>query len=250
MGQGSEGLGRQGRLIDASMATSDATRDTGERTLSAALAGHLRQAIIGGRFPPGARLRLDELRSEFGVSLSPLREALMGLSAERLVEVEAQRGFRVPPVSEAALKEITALRQDFEATALRAAIAHGDLAWESAVAGALHRLTRTGRAPSGDGLDEWESAHRAFHMSLLSACAMPLLLNFCSVLHDHSDRYRRMFLKNNLGDRGVPGEHARIAELTMARKTDEACALLRQHIGRTGENVRLALTAGRPDKDK
>jgi DNA-binding GntR family transcriptional regulator len=41
----------------------------------------------------------------------------------------------------------------------------------------------------------------------------------------------------------VPGEHSRIAELTMARETDEACALLRQHIGRTGENVRLALTA-------
>ena len=72
---------------------------------------------------------------------------------------------------------------------------------------------------------------------------MPLLLNFCSVLHDHSDRYRRMFLKTHAGDRDVPGEHARIAELTMARKTDDACALLRQHIGRTGENVRLALTA-------
>jgi DNA-binding GntR family transcriptional regulator len=219
----------------------DATND--DRTLSAALAGHLRQAIIGGRFQPGARLRLDELRTEFGVSLSPLREALMSLSAERLVDVEAQRGFRVPPISEAALKEITTLRMDFECMALRAAIEQGDLGWESAVAGALHRLLRTGRAPSAEGLQEWESAHRAFHMSVLSACKMPLLLNFCSVLHDHSDRYRRMFLKTHAGDRDVPGEHSRIAELTMARETDEACALLRQHIGRTGENVRLALTA-------
>jgi DNA-binding GntR family transcriptional regulator len=218
----------------------DATKD--DRTLSAALAGHLRQAIIGGRFQPGARLRLDELRSEFGVSLSPLREALMSLSAERLVDVEAQRGFRVPPVSEAALKEITTLRMDFECMALRAAIEQGDLSWESAIAGALHRLLRTGRAPSGEGLQGWEGAHRAFHMSVLSACKMPLLLNFCSVLHDHSDRYRRMFLKTHAGDRDVPGEHSRIAELTMARRTDEACALLRQHIGRTGENVRLALT--------
>jgi DNA-binding GntR family transcriptional regulator len=221
----------------------DAPKETNDRTLSAALAGHLRQAIIGGRFQPGARLRLDELRNEFGVSLSPLREALMGLTAERLVDVEAQRGFRVPPVSEAALKEITTLRMDFECMALRAAIEQGDLGWESAIAGALHRLLRTGRAPSGEGLQEWEGAHRAFHLSVLSACNMPLLLNFCSVLHDHSDRYRRMFLKTHAGDRDVPGEHARIAELTMARKTDDACALLRQHIGRTGENVRLALTA-------
>ena len=83
----------------------------------------------------------------------------------------------------------------------------------------------------------------AFHMSLLSACAMPLLLNFCSLLHDHSDRYRRLFLRTHAGDRDVPGEHTRIAELTMARKVDQACALLRQHIARTGVNVRRALTS-------
>jgi hypothetical protein len=41
----------------------------------------------------------------------------------------------------------------------------------------------------------------------------------------------------------VPGEHTRIAELTMARKIDQACALLRQHIARTGVNVRRALTS-------
>jgi len=223
--------------------TDAATKDPGDQTLAASLAVHLRQAIIAGRFEPGARLRLDDLRSEFGVSLSPLREALTGLGAERLVDVEAQRGFRVPPVSEKALKEITRLRVEFESMALREAIERGDLDWESQIAGSLHRMRRTGRAPSGDGLEEWEKAHRAFHMSLLAASAMPLLLNFCSVLHDHSDRYRRMFLKTHSGDRDVPGEHERIADLTMSRRADEACELLRQHIGRTGENVRLALTA-------
>lgn len=216
------------------------------RALSERLGAHLRQAIVGGRYEPGTRLRLDQLRNEFGVSLSPLRECLMGLSAERLVDVEAQRGFSVPAVSEAALKEITTLRMEFESIALRAAIEQGDLAWESAVAGALHVLLRTGRAPSGEGLEQWERVHRAFHMTLLSACAMPLLLNFCSVLHDHSDRYRRMFLRTNSGDRDVPGEHQRIAELTLARKAPEACELLRQHIGRTGENVRAALTSKSP----
>lgn len=212
------------------------------RTLSAALASRLRAAIVGGRFAPGTRLRLDDLRSEFGVSLSPLREALMGLGAERLVEVEAQRGFRVPDVSEDGLKEITRLRIELESIALREAIARGDLGWESAIAGALHRLRRTGKAASGD-LEEWEGAHRAFHLALLSACGMPLLLNFCSLLHDHSDRYRRLFLRRHAGDRDVPSEHERIAELTMARRSDAACDQLRQHIGRTGENVRLALTA-------
>jgi DNA-binding GntR family transcriptional regulator len=223
--------------------TSGADIHVTDRTLTAALVNHLRQAIVAGRFKPGDRLRLTELRDELGVSLSPLREALMSLSAERLVDVEAQRGFRMPPVSEATLKEITTLRIEFESMALRAAMEHGDLAWESDIAAALHRLLGTGRAPSGSGLQEWESAHRAFHMSLLSACAMPLLLNFCSLLHDHSDRYRRLFLRTHAGDRDVPGEHTRIAELTMARKIDQGCALLRQHIARTGVNVRRALTS-------
>ena len=211
--------------------------------LSGALAARLRRAIIGGEFEPGARLHIDQLRMEFGVSLSPLREALMGLCAERLVETEAQRGFRIPPVSENGLQEITRLRVALETMALTEAIQRGDLAWESAIAAALHRLKRTGRAPSGEGLEEWEAAHRAFHMSLLTACSMPLLLHFCSVLHDHSDRYRRMFLKTHSGDRDVPGEHERIAELTMVRDAEKACALLSQHIERTGENVRIALTA-------
>lgn len=221
----------------------DARPSGGDRTLSAALTHQLRDAIIGGRFAPGSRLRLEDLRAEFGVSLSPLRESLMSLSGERLVEVEAQRGFRVPVVSEAALTEITTLRMTFESMALQAAIAQGDLDWEGNVAGMLHRLKRTGRAPSGEGLEHWERAHRDFHMALLSACAMPLLLNFCTVLHDHSNRYRRMFLKTHSGDRDVPGEHAKIAELTLERRSDEACDLLRQHIARTGENVRLALTS-------
>ncbi len=84
-------------------------------------------------------------------------------------------------VSEAALKEITTLRMEFESMALQAAIAQGDLVWEGNVVGMLHRLRRTGRAPSGEGLEQWERAHRDFHMALLSACDMPLLLNIYTV---------------------------------------------------------------------
>jgi GntR family carbon starvation induced transcriptional regulator len=220
-------------------------KDKGQ-TLVTALTTRLRQAIVSGRFEPGSRLRLDALRAEFGVSLSPLREALMGLGAERLIDVEAQRGFRIPDASENNLREVTRLRIEFETLALREAIRLGDLEWESGIAGALHRLQKTGRAGVGKSIEEWELAHRAFHLSILAGCGMPLLLNFCSVLHDHSDRYRRLFLKSNSGDRDVPAEHERIASLTMAREADEACTLLSQHIGRTGENVRLALTSGTP----
>ncbi|RYY85150.1 MAG: GntR family transcriptional regulator, partial [Comamonadaceae bacterium] len=52
------------------------------QTLSTTIASTLRAAISNGELEPGCKLRLDELRVTFGVSLSPLREALSRLAAE------------------------------------------------------------------------------------------------------------------------------------------------------------------------
>ena len=79
---------------------------------------------------PGVKLHLDNMREAFGVSLSPLREALCRLESEGLVKIEDQRGYRVTAVSPDNLKEVIRLRVDLEGTALREAIEHGDLAWE------------------------------------------------------------------------------------------------------------------------
>jgi len=72
---------------------------------------------------------------------------------------------------------------------------------------------------------------------------MPLLRQFCATLHDQSDRYRRIFLKNNKPDRNVPKEHAEIAQAVIERHTREAAQLLRRHIERTGRNVQIKLSA-------
>ena len=59
----------------------------------------LRSDIVFGRLPPGQRLRLEALRSSYGVGIGTLREILSRLSAEGLVVAEGQRGFEVPPLS-------------------------------------------------------------------------------------------------------------------------------------------------------
>lgn len=214
------------------------------RTLAAGIATQLRTQIANGEIAPGEKLRLEDLRASFGVSLSPLREALSRLSAEGFVVVmENERGYRVAPVSENNLREVTRLRMEIETFALRESIAGGDDHWEGAVVAALHRLNKIERAlPAGTRVEEWETLHRAFHQTLLSACRMPLLLNFCATLHDLSDRYRRLFLENNPIDRNVMQEHRNISDATLERRTDAACALLREHIERTGHMVLHALT--------
>lgn len=225
----------------------------GAGTLASSLAARLRDAIVKGEFEPGERLRLDLLREHYGVSLSPLREALSRLGSEGFLLIEDQRGYRVPPVSEDDLNNITQLRCHLETHALREAIRKGSLTWESEVTAALHILNRIDRNTSEE-IPVWEKAHRDFHLKLISACDVPLLLQFCATVHDHSDRYRRLFLKHRSGDQRVPLQHKRIAEAAITRNADLACELLREHIERAAANaregIRLTFTAERREPGK
>ncbi len=221
---------------------SDSRLDATPLTLATSIASQLRHQITAGTIAPGEKLRLDDLRASFGVSLSPLREALSRLSAEGFVVMENQRGYRVAPVSEQNLLEVTRLRMEIEGFALRESIRLGDDQWESQVVASHYRLEKLQKGgPSTEKLPDWEGAHRALHQELLSACRMPLLLQFSTTLHDLSDRYRRLFLEDHPFDDDVNNEHARIVDATLTRKADTACDLLRDHIERTGHNVMVAL---------
>jgi DNA-binding GntR family transcriptional regulator len=70
-------------------------------TLSAAVAEHLRLAIVAGELAPGSLLKEVELAARVGVSATPVREALAELSAEGLVEIEPNRLKRVAPIDPA-----------------------------------------------------------------------------------------------------------------------------------------------------
>lgn len=217
------------------------------RTIADALDVQLRAAILRGDIAPGAKLKLEELRERFGVSLSPLREALSRLAAEGLVLAESQRGFRLPEASGERLAEVITLRCQLEPFALGESIRRGGDEWEERLVAVFHRLSKLERADpraAKTRVEDWERAHREFHEALISACSMPILLQFCGVLNDLSDRYRRLFLARNPLDRNVHGEHQAILDAALARKAERAAALLRRHVERTGTNV---LRAMQPD---
>jgi DNA-binding GntR family transcriptional regulator len=221
--------------------------DETKNTKASRLVDRLREAILSGELKPGSKINLEHVRRDFDVSLSPLREALARLIALGLVEFHDNRGYTVSPVSLRNLAEITRLRVEFECLALQAATTNGDLAWESDVMRALHRLNRTVRDPSNvQTLEAWEHAHRDFHMTLLAGCGMPLLLSFCTTLHNLNDRYRRSFLVAQGGDRNVAAEHSEIAQGAVARDSAYCCEKLREHIERTGNNLRARLADSIP----
>jgi GntR family carbon starvation induced transcriptional regulator len=207
-------------------------------SIASTLAHTLRDSILRGQIPPNAKLRLEDLSASYGVSLSPVREALLRLMGEGLVVGEDQRGFRVAEASIQNLAEVTALRSHLEPFALRLAIEHGNSQWEENLVAIFHRLTRIEKQ---NGyvlfLDEWEQTHRDFHLGLVAGCGMPMLLHFCSMLHDLSDRYRRLFLQEHPPLRNVAQEHGAIFEAVLARDADKACGLLLEHMQSTGHMI-------------
>ncbi|WP_417725340.1 GntR family transcriptional regulator [Salipiger sp.] len=219
----------------------------GKPTLAGRIEAQLRHDILHGVLAPGAKLNLDKLRNSMGVGLSPLREAVTRLVSEGLIDVAAQRGYTVTPISVANLEEVCALRLELEPYALRKSIANGGLDWETAVMGALYRLNKTDRIP-GDprSLAGWEAANNTFHLTLIERCDMPLLIKMYSSLVSMNDRYRHIYLKTVAMQRDVIDEHTAIAEAAVERRADDAAALLTRHIERSTDNLRRLITADLP----
>ena len=220
------------------MPTSTTARSLTERVYAC-----LRADILAGRFSPGQRLRPTDLAAVNGVSLNVVREALNRLAGERLVHASPQQGFAVVQVSSADLDDLTDVRVLVETAALRRSIEHGDLAWESALVAAHHRLANTPMTDDDpDQLsDEWMHAHNAFHAATMCACGSPRLVEIAAALGESAAMYRYYSQRYDHGKRDVAGEHRAIFEATIARDTDLACRLHAEHIQRTAEIVTQAL---------
>ena len=93
--------------VNAPISTQPRTRRPLRRAqLSDAVAGHLRAAIMSGALRPGTFIRLDETAAELGVSVTPVREALLKLRGEGMVQLEPHRGHVVMPLSRQDIQDI------------------------------------------------------------------------------------------------------------------------------------------------
>ncbi|WP_415856231.1 GntR family transcriptional regulator [Sinomonas sp. G460-2] len=197
----------------------------------------LREDILGGRLQPGQKLRFAELGATYDASVGSLREALSRLVEQGLVRSEPRRGFRVTPITETGLKNLTAARREIEVAVLRHAIEEGDLTWESELLAAHHRLASTPMLTAEDPpvmSDEWAQAHADFHEALLAGCANPLLVGIAHDLRAPAELYQRLSVPLGQGrERNVGAEHREIMAAALARDAARACELLDTHISRT-----------------
>lgn len=191
----------------------------------------IRSDILFGRLAPGQKLKLDQLKVDYAVSVSALREVLSRLASEKLVIAEGQRGFEVSPVSAKDLKEIAALRLLLEEHALLQSFASGDMEWEAHVVAAHHKLAlMEARMRSGDTAEAeiWKLYDWQFHQALIAACGSRTLMETHGAVFDKYLRYQMLALTFR-GDIAAE-EHRALLDCALTRDAGRAATVLRKHI--------------------
>ena len=201
------------------------------RNLRQEIAVALRAALVTGGMRPGVVYSAPTLAQKFGVSATPVREAMLDLAGEGLVEPVRNKGFRVSELTDQDLDEITYLRQLIEVPTVAdvaAAMDETTRARAQALRPMAHAIVRLARA--GDLLNYVE-ADRQFHLALLELSGNRHLVDLVANLRARS----RLYGLQELADRGElarsAAEHEEIVELVLAGRADDVAALMRSHIG-------------------
>jgi len=198
----------------------------------------LRRDIIEGHLAPGAKLRVEHLKNDYGVGAGTLREALSLLISDALVVSQGQRGFRVAPVSLDDFADITRTRVMLECEALRQSMAAGDDAWEGELIVAFHRLSKAEeRLGNTAGEGEWEERNKIFHEVLIAACPSRWIKHFLSILYQQAGRYRHLSISLKPLPRNVHAEHEALFNAVMARDAEKASAIMAEHIELTFRSI-------------
>ena len=152
-----------------------------ESTKADDIAGLIEEAIVSGELVPGSVLRQEQLSERFGVSRTPVREALRRLAALGLVSFEPNRGVRVRTISHDDLREAFLVRAELEALVTEEAarkMTPEALDELEECEKRFARLTREVRShePGGNRralMGEWMRANHAFHDVLYRVAALP-----------------------------------------------------------------------------
>ncbi len=222
--------------------------DTAEtvRTLIERAYAQLRDDIIEGRLAPGEKLRVEHLKTHYGVGAGTLREAITRLVSDALAVAEGQRGFRVAPMQAEDLEDLTRLRVHIEIEALRQSIRHGDARWRAQLQQAYDALSAFEQPIQPAKRRHWEQLNNRFHEALIAAQASPWTLRVLRQLSRHGERYRRCAIDIPDSGRDVHAEHREIFELAMAGQEARAALALEAHIRNTPDLLARALREGLP----
>ena len=191
----------------------------------------LRERIASGKIERGSRLHQEDLAKEFGVSRTPVREALRRLAAEGLVDLFANRGARVATATDEQLRSSYETRLVVEPGAARMAADRGLSEPMKLMRAAIADEERAGRSPG-----KHFKANRSFHLALVKATGNPQLVQFME--HVWIGRIGATLYEDRLDPPGLNADHdahRSIAEAIEAGDGERAEDLTRGHLVRAVE---------------
>ncbi len=185
----------------------------------------LRDAILSGRYPAGARLEQNRIAAELGLSPTPVREAFRELLARGLLVQKAHHSVRVAEIDLDELRHLYGVRSLLEAEAARlATVAIGDDAVAELTR--LHGEMAAGHS-AGDG-ERLQDADAQFHGLLYRGSGNPYLADLIAQLWSSFPRYL-LWVVPGRTDCSI-AEHAAILDAVARRDPDAAAGAVRRHL--------------------
>ncbi|NBM15638.1 GntR family transcriptional regulator [Streptomyces sp. GC420] len=182
----------------------------------------IKHGILTGRLTPGQALVETELAAQFGVSKTPVREALKTLAGTGLVVMSQYKGVTVRAVDAAMAREVYDVRLLLEPEALRRSIRRG-----ASLEAAQEALVRADEAT--DSADR-SLANREFHRALYVPCGNPLLARMLDEVRDQAALVSAVAWAANPSWQTEAEEHRRILRLALDGDAEAAGEALHEHI--------------------
>ncbi|MBU0603319.1 MAG: GntR family transcriptional regulator [Gammaproteobacteria bacterium] len=200
--------------------------------LSEQLGEKIEERIVTGSLRPGMRLDEQELAAEFGVSRTPIREALIQLASAGLVDMRPRRGAVVSEIEPHRLCEMFDVMAELEAMCARLA-ARRITDEEITALRDAHQACETAR--DADNPDAYYWLNEQFHRQIYQASHNGFLAEQAIALHRRLRPYRRLQLRVRNRMKVSYAEHGSIVDAIIAGDGDLAATRIRGHIQVQGE---------------
>jgi DNA-binding GntR family transcriptional regulator len=218
--------------------TREAGNGVAASTLADNIAFRIETDILSGRLRPGAKLRQEELCQLYGVSRTPVREALRKLQAQKLVVMAPNRGAMVRALTRQEIIEVYDLRAELESYAAQRACERADAVFDRRLAEASRAVDSRAKPTLGRDISdqklnaEVSESIRSFHHLIQDAAGSTRLVEMIRELETLflGDFCSHEMAQPDVAERLHIDEHRGIMDAIRARNAAAARELMRAHI--------------------
>ncbi|MBO6718017.1 MAG: GntR family transcriptional regulator [Rhizobiaceae bacterium] len=187
----------------------------------------LRNAIVSMKLVPGTPVVEKEITERYGISRTPVREAVLRLAEERLIDVVPKSGTFVARIPLSVLREAIVARRALEEVTVRAATEKASESQIMEMRAIIQRQRETAEAGSEAAFHQ---ADDDFHAAIAAAGRLPGIWGMIQNIRIQVERYRRLTLPQPGRMATVVGEHGDVLDAIAARDADEAVRRMNSHL--------------------